>query len=616
MKGYFGRYLEVDLTTNTLRDYEIPTDWMEKHLGGRGIGTRILLSELKGGEDPLGPENIVVFGTGPLQGMRAAGASKYLVMSKSPKTGTINESYAGGYFGYELGTSGYDGIIIRGAAKDPKYISLLDGKAKIHDATRLWGLDVRETVMDLQRQHPDAKVACIGPAGEKLVTFACIMGDTFRAHGRPGWGAVLGAKRLKAVVVRGSKSKTLADIEYFKKARNNFHRLILRNPYIQSLDKYGTAGGVNPLNGLGMLPTKNFQEGIFEGAPKISGEIMAKTILVKRTACSGCVVRCDRIVETKFKNQKVIPEYGGPEYETLAAFGSLCLNDNLSAVALANQKCNQYGLDTISTGNLIAFAMEATERGLMKGPRWGNASDIIQLIDQIAHREGLGDFLARGLAKVAEEIGGNDFAVHAKGLEAAMHDPRGKVGLAISYATSPRGATHLEAVHDTMMEVDSPTPELGITKAVGRFDWQGKPYLCKLYEDLYSFSNSVIICGFVSWDISTSKEYPYGEIRNMVSGITGFDIGVKEMMKIGERNYVIRKIVTARDGYTRRNDRLPKRLQEPLPRGGSAKRPISADVLRKAIDKYYQLRGFNQFGPTRNKLEELGLGELKDLLPM
>jgi len=615
MKGYFGKYLDVDLVTNSFRDYEIPRDWMKKHLGGRGIATRILLNELKGGEDPLGPENVVVFGTGPLQGTGVAGASKYLVMSKSPKTDTINESYAGGYFGHELGTSGYDGIIIRGAAKSPVYISLIDGKAQIHDAEQLWGLDVRETVIELEKRHPGARVACIGPAGEKLVLFSCIMGDIFRAHGRPGWGAVLGAKKLKAVVVKGGKKKPLADSEYFKKMRGNFHKLILKSPYIQNLSSYGTAGDVNALNTLGILPTRNFQEGVFDGASKISGETMAETILVKRVSCFGCPVQCDRVVETKFLNQKVTPEYGGPEYETIAALGSLCLVDDLSAIALANQKCNQYGLDTISTGNLIAFCMEATERGLMQGPRWGDANGMLKLIDDIAHREGLGDFLAKGLVKVAEEVGGSDFAVHVKGLEVAMHEPRGKVGLAISYATSPRGATHLEAMHDTMLEVDSPIPELGVTESVSRFDWQDKPRLCKLFEDLYSFSNSAIICGFISWDISTTKEYPYGKIREMLSAVTGFNITAEEMIKIGERNYAIRKIASARDGYTRKDDRLPKRLQEPLPRGASANRPISDEVLQKAIDEYYQLRGFNQFGPTKRKLEELDLKELKDLIP-
>jgi len=623
MKGIWGRYAYIDLSKGKIQDYEIPVSWYEKHLGGRGIGARILIEEVvrKGKRvDPLGESNLLIFGTGPLQGTGAPGSGKHVVMGWSPKTRTANESYAGGFWGHALAMSGYDGIIVTGISGRPCYISVINGKVELHSAENLWGLSTGECEDRLKAIHGNqVKVACIGPAGEKLVKFACIINDHNRAAGRPGFGAVMGSKKLKAVVVGGNDRRPIAHPDGLREAVLKFARLVKENPALKAQGEYGTSLGVLAENELGILPTRNFQEGFFSRAEAISAQTLAKTILVGRDTCAGCPVRCKRVVRTEFAGEEVIEKYGGPEYETIGAFGSLCLVDDLRAIALANQKCNQYGLDTISTGVLIAFLMEATERGLFAeggGILWGDGKALVKYIDMIARREGIGNFLAQGLDVVAKELGGESFAACIKGVEVPLHDPRGKKGLAISYATSPRGATHLEAMHDEMFEgVDAPTPEIGAKEPINRLSWEGKSRLCKAYEDLYSFVNSAIICGFVSWNQAAAGEYyPFPAIRSVLNAATGLEIDAQEMLAIGERNYSIRKIISAYSGYTRSDDDLPPRLKEPLRGGAVEGENIPDDVLQSAIDEYYRLRGFDQYGPTDEKLDQLNLPELKGLI--
>jgi aldehyde:ferredoxin oxidoreductase len=617
MDGAFGRYLLVDLTSGYIRDYPIPEAWLEKHLGGRGIGARILLEELKAKDlralDPLGPENILIFATGPFQGLAIAGGGRHAVLGISPKTRAGADSYAGGFFGHELGRSGYDGLIVTGRAAQPVYLTLIAGKAELHDARALWGKETAEVEEELQRRHGKVRVACIGPAGENLVKFACIIHDRTRSAGRPGFGAVMGSKNLKAIVVLGHQEKPIHDRNRFVELRKELALALAGERWIRRFRSCGTAGGVVALNEQGILPTKNFQEGVFDRAGAISGQVMAETILVRADSCAGCPIGCKRVVSAKFDNEEVDPRYGGPEYETVAALGSLLLNDDLEAIALANQKCNAYGLDTISTGVTIAWAIEATERGLLKSDlKWGEPRAILRTIDLIGRREGLGAELAKGIDYLERKYGG-DFAVHVKGVEVPMHEPRGKVGLGLSYATSPRGATHLEGMHDTMLETESPTPELGVTEGLDRFSWEGKPRVVKIYEDLRSFTNSLVMCVFIP--SMTEPGYNYPQIREILNALTGLEIDAEEMLRIGERNFNLLKILAARAGYTRKDDGLPKRFSEPLPRGASAGRPIPDAVLQRMIDEYYRLRGWDEYGPTASKLEELGLAELKGLLP-
>ncbi len=607
MDGTFGKYADIDLTAGTVTDYAVPEQWYELYLGGRGIGARILLAELTGTEDPLSPDNILVFATGPLQGTGIAGAGRHAVLALSPKTKAVADSYVGGFFGYELGRSGYDGVIVRGRAERPVYISLINGEVEIHSADELWGRGVGETEATLRARHPRGRVAAIGPAGENLVQMACIMHDVTRAAGRPGLGAVMGAKNLKAIVVHGDQEKPVHDRARFVRARAEFARSLL-DPHVQHFGEYGTIGGLTWLSERGILPTKNFREGMFDQAEEISGARLHDTLLVRRDTCAGCPIRCKRVVETEYAGRKVDPRFGGPEYETAAAFGSLCMNNDLRVIALANQLCNDYGLDTISAGVAVATVMEASERGLIQERiPWGDGEKIVELVEKIAYRDGIGNDIANGVAAFAATIGAN-FAMTIKGVEVPMHEPRGKQALGLSYATSPRGATHMEGIHDTMLETDHPTPELGIDQPYDRFTLRDKPRVGKVYEDLRSFTNSLVMCAFTV--TTTGKRYNLPQIRNLLTAVTGIEISPQSMLTVGERNYALMRLHAARAGYTIDHDGLPRRFHEPLPRGASAGRPVDPDELKTAIADYYTARGYDRYGPTDATLHRLGMDDL------
>ncbi|GAB4310069.1 MAG: aldehyde ferredoxin oxidoreductase family protein [Candidatus Bipolaricaulota bacterium] len=609
MDGVYGRYLEVDLAAERVSEREIPSRWYELHLGGRGIAARLLLDLVPPGTDALSPDNALVWATGPLQGTGLAGAGRHVVMAVSPKTRSIADSYVGGYLGHELGRSGYDGIIVRGQAKEPVYLLLAGGHAELREAADLWGTMTGEVDAILKERHPGVRVAAIGPAGERLVSQACIIHDVNRAAGRPGLGAVMGAKRLKAVAVKGDQEKPLADPDGFAQARAAFVRELM-DEGTRRFGEYGTARGLTWLSEMGILPTKNFQEGVFDHASEIGGERMAQTILVGRDTCAGCPVRCKRVVHTEFRGRAVERAYGGPEYETLAALGSLCLCPDLQAVALANQLCNAYGMDTISVGVAIATLMEASERGLVaERIRWGDGEAIVQWTERIARREeGLGDEIAAGLARWAEKVGA-EFAMTVKGVEVPMHEPRGKVGLGLSYALSPRGANHMEGMHDTMLDQDNPTPELGITQRMDRFVLRGKAKAVVTYENLRSFVNSLVLCAFVTREVGAKYNFPL--IRKLVAHATGVELGPQEMLAMGERNFALLRLYASRAGIGQDADRLPSRFHQPLPRGASAARPIPPDAFQAEAEAYRRARGWEERGVLPDRLRDL---ELEDLI--
>jgi len=488
------------------------------------------------------------------------------------------------------------------------YLTLIDGKATLQPADDLWGKGTGQVDRVLTERHPGAHAASIGVAGENLVQMACIIHDRARAAGRPGLGAVMGSKRLKAVVVHGNADKPLADPERFRQERTAYARSLAQDEGTRWFGEYGTSRGVTRLSEMGLLPTKNFREGTFDDAEAIGGERLHDTILVDRDTCAGCPIRCKRVVKTRFAERDVLPEFGGPEYESIAALGSLCLNADLPAVALANQLCNDYGLDTISAGVAIACVMEASEHGLVDPPvAWGDAEAVVDLVDRIAHREGIGDALAQGTQAYADGIGA-DIAMTIKGVELPMHEPRGKQGLGISYATSPRGATHMEGPHDTMLSGEHPTPELGIDRPYDRFSLSDKPGVVKVYEDLRSFTNSLVLCAFTVTEVGEGYNFP--AIRSLVQAATGLELDTEEMLAIGERNYALLRMHAARCGYTTAHDGLPARFAQPLPRGGSAGHAIEPQQMREAIDAYYEARGYDQRGPTDETLRRLGMDDL------
>jgi len=607
VKGLFGRLLDVDLTSGACRDYNIPEVWQELLLGARALGARILLSELSGIEAALSPENVLLFMTGPLQGTGVVGSGRHLVMSLSPKTGSVCDSYAGGYFGHELGRSGYDGILIRGASQEPVYLVLLDGVAQILSAEDLWGQGTARTEEILQNRHPRCRVASIGVAGERLVRMSCIIHDRSRAAGRPGLGAVMGSKRLKAVVVRGAQQKVLHDRQRFLKERAAYAKRF-RHASFQSFGEYGTPRGIMGLNEMGILPTRNFQEGAFDGAERISGEYMHRTILAARETCAGCPLRCKRAVSTMSCGIEVKPEFGGPEYETIAAFGSLCLNDDLGSIAVANQLCNDLGLDTISAGVAIAFLMEASEKGLLGQDRvaWGDGEAIVSWVRRIAYREGVGDLIADGLDGFAAKLGA-DFAMTIKGVEVPMHEPRGKKGLAISYATSHRGANHMEGFHDTFVEIENAAPELGVISRYDRFDLSSKPSLVRVYEDLQGFVNCLVLCSFTTR--GTGSQYAYPAIRSFLEAATGIGLSAEDMLKVGARGKALLDLLAADAGFSLSRHHLPTRFAEPLKYGASAGQSITPAELAGVVREYYDLRGYDESGPTPEMLSKLGLAD-------
>ncbi len=614
MKAIFGRYLEVNLSTGDIRDREIPAAWYELHLGGRGIAARLLLELVPPGADPLGPDNALIFATGPLQGTGVAGAGRHVVAGKSPKTGTISDSYVGGFLCYELGRSGYDGIIIRGTSSEPVYLLLYEGKAELRPAGDLWGALTGEVDRLLRERHPGARVATIGPAGESLVYQSCIIHDRTRAAGRPGFGAVMGAKRLKAVVVKGHLEKPLHDKAAFVRARAAFARSLIESESWRELGEYGTARGLVDLSRDGILPTENFREGVFDRAEEIGGQRLAETILVDRETCIGCPVRCKRVVKTEFAGHEVSPEYGGPEYETLASFGSLLKCSDLDAIAYFNQLCNSYGLDTISTGVVVASLMEAPERGAIpERVPWGDPQAIADQVEKLVRGEGVAGEIAReGLGTWAKRHG-FDFVMTIKGVEVPMHEPRGKQSLGISYAVSPRGATHMEGIHDTSLDYDAPTPELGVRRRYDRFQLSGKAKLAVLYENLRSFTNSLVMCAFVT--SMTGPDYNYPQIRELLHHATGLELSPQDMLTIGERNFTLLRLYSGLVGYRRADDRLPPRFHEPLPRGASAGHPIDPQEFAAELEAYYRERGWDDYGPTDDRLRQLGLEELVGRLP-
>lgn len=606
MKGSFGKYLDVDLTRGTWKDYPIPNAWRELLIGGKGVAARLLLEELPERVDPFGPENLLVFATGPFQGTSVAGGGRHAVLAVSPKTGAVADAYAGGYFGHELGRSGYDGILVRGRAKEPVVLTLVDGQAELVPAADLWGRGTGETEATLLERYPRSRVSSIGPAGERLVSQACIVNDRTRSAGRPGLGAVMGSKLLKAVVVRGRAEKPLHDAARFAHERAEHARSYLHEGW-QGFGEYGTSRGLVWLSDQGILPTDNFRDGTFDRAEAIGGDRMHDTILVGRETCAGCPIRCKRAVKTQFAGVDVVPEFGGPEYETLAAFGSLCRNDNLASIALANQLCNDYGLDTISTGVAVAFLMEASEKGLIDEEiAWGDADALVAVVHAIARREGIGDRLADGLELYAREIGA-DFAMTIKGAELPMHEPRGKQGMGLSYATSPRGATHLEGLHDTMLERENPAPELGFENAQSRFTLLDKVDATIAFENVRSFENSLVVCCFTTSESGPGYNLP--ALRSLVEAATGLDIDADEMLAVGARAYALLRLLSRRAGHTRDLDGLPARFAEPLARGASAGHPIPQKDMKAAIAEYYKGRGYDRRGPTGKTLRALGLAD-------
>jgi len=625
MAGYAGRLLRVDLTSGRIWDEPLDEARARKYLGGRGLGARIIFDEVPRGADPLGPENRLVFAMGPLAGTSAPGSGRFGVMAKSPLTGVFGEAYTGGFFAHELKYAGYDGIVVQGKSDRPVYIHIRDGAAEILDASHLWGQETVDVQKAIRRAHNDNgyRVAGIGEAGENLVRFACVINDADRAAGRTGMGAVMGSKNLKAIAVRGRGGVDIADPKRFMSHFRDGVATMREHAVMEHFTSLGTSGGVENLDKRGTLPTRNWESGTFEHPDKISGSAMKKDgIFKKNRACQACTVGCTRVVEVKSGPfAGVRPIYGGPEYETVAAFGSGCGNNNLESIALANQLCNAYSMDTISCGSVIGFAFDCFEKGYLTEKDvgfalpWGDSHAIIKLIHMIARREGVGDLLAEGVREAARRIGGDapKLAVHVRGLELGMHEARGKKGLGISYATAPRGADHMEGFHDTSYTAKDAMPKIGVTKSFDPYVLEGKSAEIRAVENYASFINSIPICYFLSPLVSLDN---MDHVAGMVAAATGWDeLPIEEQLQIGERNYNLARAFTCRETDGPPEDKLPWKISQAFKEGKTKGQSIPDDQMADALQVHYKVRGWDEQGvPTREKLAELGIPEVAEAI--
>lgn len=599
MKGWVGKILRVDLTRGQWKTEELDRGLARHFIGGRGLGSKILYDEIDPRIDPFSPNNKLIMATGPLTGTSASAAGRYMAITKSPLTGTIACSNSGGHFGAELKFAGFDLVIIEGKAKEPVYLFIEDGKVEIRDAKPLWGKTTHEaTDQILSETDMDARVACIGPAGEKLVRFACIINDKHRAAGRSGVGAVMGSKNLKAVAVKGSGSVGIWDKEAFRKATLDGFQKVKANPVTSTgLPTYGTAVLVNVINQHGLFPTRNFQEGVFEGAEKISGESMAEQILIRNRACFACPIACGRVTKTTHPKYEYSGE--GPEYESDWSLGACCGVDQIDAIGKANYLCDILGLDPISAGVTIACGMELFQRGIItakevgRSLHFGDAEAMVEMVRATGYREGFGDALAEGSYRLAEKFGHPEYSMSVKKQEFPAYDGRGAQGMGLQYATSNRGACH---VRGYMI-----SPEiLGAPQKLDPFETEEKAGWNKAFQDTTAVVDSSGICLFNTFAIGAP------EILEYLKAATGVEMTLEELMKAGERIWNLERLFNLKAGITGKEDRLPDRiLKEPMP-GGPAKGQVVQ--LEKMLPEYYELRGWDKDGvPTKEKLQELGL---------
>ncbi|NLG80339.1 MAG: aldehyde ferredoxin oxidoreductase family protein [Firmicutes bacterium] len=599
MYGWTGKILRVNLSARSVSVEDLCPEIAENYLGARGLGTKILYDELKPGVDPLGPDNKIIFATGPLTGTAATSAGRYNVVTKSPLTGFIAASNSGGYFPAELKYAGFDAIIVEGAADEPVYIWVHNGKAELRSAKHVWGKNTAETTDILVAEtDPDAKVACIGPAGEKLVLFACVVNDKGRAAGRSGVGAVMGSKNLKAIAVRGTGDVKVADPAKFREAVLAAFKKIKESPVTsQGLPTYGTAVLVNVINQHGAFPTRNFQTGVFEGAEKISGETLAATLLVRKRACFGCPIACGR--PSVVKSGKYKGEGEGPEYETIWALGAACGVDNLEAVTKANYLCNELGLDPISMGSTIACAMELYEKGYLPKSatdiplRFGDADAVVEATRKTGYREGVGDLLAKGSYRLAAEFGHPELSMSAKKQEYPAYDPRGVKGIGLNYATSNRGGCHVRGY--------TISPEvLGVPEKIDPLSKDGKAAWVKAFQDVTALVDSVGMCLFTTFALGAP------DVASMLESATGIPFPAEKAVLAGERIWNLERLFNLREGLTKADDALaPRLLTEPMPEGPAAGQVVElADMLAD----YYAARGWSENGkPSAETLERLGL---------
>jgi aldehyde:ferredoxin oxidoreductase len=600
--------LKVDLTTGNTEDYRIPEEWENDFLGGASLAARLLYKSLTPDLDARSPDAPLLFMNGPLTGTAGPTVGRFVICGKGPATGLWAESHIGGFWGPELRFAGYDGLWITGKAQEPVYLWINEGRLEIRKAAHLWGQDTYETQTLIKEEagRKNARVATIGKAGEHGVLFAGIFCDHGRTAGRTGLGAVMGAKNLKAVVVYGKKSiLPLARSGVYTGVRSTSNRELKQDNQSQVLHELGTASAANFFEYMGSMPAKYYHQGAFEKVDEVSGAKMSESILSGVSACQACVIACGRVVTLEDGVRRK-----GPEYETIVSFGPNLLIDDLAAVTHLGELCDRYGMDTISMGNTIGLAFHLYELGVITSRdtggfelQWGDAKTVERLIHLTAKREGIGEVLAHGSRFLGRYFGKEEEAVQVNGLEVAYHDPRGVSGMALSYATSPRGACHNQSDY-FIVDMGTTNDEAGI-EYFSRHDGAEKAANVARHQDWRTVYNALVMCIFANVSPQTQVD--------LINAACGYEWDVDEMMRCGERGWNLKRAINHRLGLTRENDKLPKAFLEPLKEGGAEGYVIPFDEMVKA---YYGARGWDPGSgrPTREKLESLGLGDVaKDL---
>lgn len=615
MPGLWGKILRVNLTDSEITEEDIPKEWIEKFVGGRGLAGKYLIEEVPAGVDPLGPENKLIYMTGPLTGTPSPSASRYTVVSKAPLTGIFGEANAGGYWAPSFKGNGYDGIIFEGVSPNPVYLLIEEGDAELKDAEDLWGKNVPETTAILKEEEgEDFEVSCIGIAGENLVKYACIMSNEARAAGRGGMGAVMGSKKLKAVVVKGTKSPIIGRPKEFADSEVKHYELLNDSFMKIAIETHGTSLMLDMMNVRGFLPHRNWQTSYMpmDEMNKISGLVLTNEFLTERKACFGCPIKCGRLF--KIPSGKYAGVTGeGMEYETIAAFGSMANIADMGYVAIANNLCNEYGLDTISCGSTIAFAMECYEKGILTKEDTGglelsfeNMDAALEVIPKIGKREGIGDLLAEGSRIMSRRLdkGSEAFAIQVKGMELPGYEARGAKLMGLAYVTASRGGCHVMSCGQlpTMADV----PFLCVEDSQISSPLEADPKAVKILMDMEN-ACAVFDCTGACKFMGCASSYE--DWLRAIENVLDRPFTFEDYNTLGARVYNQERVFNAREGITRADDVLPKRLvEEPISDGPAAGHVAMAAEL---LDHYYELRGWNDNGiPTPETLKKLGLDDI------
>ncbi len=620
MYSYSSNILRINLTDGTIQRHPTEEHLARAFLGGRGLNVKRLWDELPAHTDGLSPQNMLVFGAGPLVGTLFPGGARFNISAMSPQTGILGDSNAGGFFGPELKFAGYDQVIIRGQADHPVYLWIKDDAVELRDAQGLWGQDVWETTSAIKRElgDTDVQVAAIGQGAENGVRFAGVFVNLNRPAARTGMGTVMASKNLKAVAVRGTGLIPVADMARFNEIIEHLDEVIYNHPEYEIRRRLGTTKLIKALDSIGGLPTRHFQRGCFEEAEMVSGEAIEELYKIKSKACFACTIPCSRFLmvdDARFPGLRL----EGPEYEPLAGFTARVGNGDLALALKCIDLANRYGMDAIALSEVISWAMECYQRGLLSREEadgldltWGNGEIILALIHKVAHREGFGDFLADGVKKAAERLGrgSEEIAMHGKALEVFQADVRSIKAYGLGNAVASRGADHLrsEPWFEFSNDPEEGIRRYGIPETAFRLEYKGKGLVVKHFEEMAAIADAAGVCKNT---YNNMEVLDWEGTAELLRAATGWDLTGEEVRQIGERIVNLERLFIAREGITRQDDTLPKRfLEEPLPEGSG---PSTGSVLElePMLDEYYRARGWDvETGlPTEEKLEELGLAK-------